>query len=296
MPPRLLAHNAIAAVCRARPTSTIQVSSLTACLANLSIQQQTRQASILASLKPNKGAVKERKRVGRGPSSGHGKTSGRGHKGQGQHGHVRPWFQGGQTPLIVKHGRKGFSNWRAPQLSQVNLDQIQSWIDQGRLDATKTITPKELIESGLIGSVKDGVKILSRGAECLKQPIDVLVSRVSAAAITAIEGAGGKVVTRYYTKLAIQRLLTGESVSSSVPLPVGKEHVESVLEQAKGFRYRLPDPTSREDIEYYRDPAHRGYLSHQLKPGESPSLYFKVPGEKKVKSVREKKVAAETMW
>lgn len=83
-------------------------------MAQLSIQQQqqqTRHASILSSLKPNKGAVKERKRVGRGPSSGHGKTSGRGHKGQGQHGKVKPWFQGGQTPLIVKHGRKGFSNW-----------------------------------------------------------------------------------------------------------------------------------------------------------------------------------------
>lgn len=123
-----------------------------------------------------------------------------------------------------------------------------------------------------------------------------MASRVSAAAITAIEGAGGKVVTRYYTKLAIRRLLSGESVSSSTPLPVGKEHVASVLEQAKGFRYRLPDPTSREDIEYYRDPAHRGYLSHQLKPGESPSLYYKVPGKEKIKSTKEKKVALETMW
>jgi large subunit ribosomal protein L15 len=54
--------------------------------------------------------VQKRKRVGRGPSSGHGKTSGRGHKGQKQHGHVKPWFQGGQTPLIVKHGSKGFTN------------------------------------------------------------------------------------------------------------------------------------------------------------------------------------------
>ncbi|ATY62978.1 50S ribosomal subunit L15 [Cordyceps militaris] len=296
MPPRLLAHNAIAAACRAWPAT--QVSSLTACLAHLSMQpqHQSRPISVLANLTPNKGAVKERKRVGRGPSSGHGKTSGRGHKGQGQHGHVRPWFQGGQTPLIVKHGRKGFTNWRAPQLSQVNLDQIQSWIDQGRLDATRRISPKELIECGLLGSVKDGVKILSRGAECLKQPIDVMVSRISAAAITAIEGAGGKVVTRYYTKLAIKRLLTGESVNTDVPLPVGKEHVESVLDMAKGFRYRLPDPTGREDIEYYRDPAHRGYLSHQLKPGESPSLYFRVPGKEKIKSTKQKKVVEETMW
>lgn len=137
---------------------------------------------------------------------------------------------------------------------------------------------------------------MSRGAECLKQPIDVMVSRISASAITAIEGAGGKVVTRYYTKLAIRRLLTGESINTATPLPVGKEHVESVLDMAKGFRYRLPDPTSREDMEYYRDPAHRGYLSHQLKPGESPSLYFKVPGKEKIKSTKQKKVVQETMW
>lgn len=112
MPSRLLAPNAISAA--TRPSGA---QSLTACLARLSIQQTTtttqhaRHVSILASLAPNKGAVKERKRVGRGPSSGHGKTSGRGHKGQGQHGKVNAWFQGGQTPLIVKHGRKGFTNW-----------------------------------------------------------------------------------------------------------------------------------------------------------------------------------------
>jgi len=182
----------------------------------------------------------------------------------------------------------------------VNLDKIQDWINQGRLDPTKQITPKELIESKLVGSVKDGVKILSRGSECLKQPIDVMVSRVSEGAIAAIEAAGGKVVTRYYTKLAIRRLLTGESVNTDRPLPVGKEHVEGVLEAARKapFRYRLPDPTSRRDIEYYRDPAHRGYLSHQLAPGESPSLYFKVPGERKIKSEAkaEKKAVEETLW
>lgn len=182
-------------------------------------------------------------------------------------------------------------------MSQVNLDQIQSWIDQGRLDARHQITPKELIESGLVGSVKDGVKILSRGAECLKQPIDVMVSRVSGSAIAAIEAAGGRVVTRYYTKQAIKHLLTGESVNTSTPLPVGKEHVAGVLAAAKGFRYRLPDPTGREDIEYYRDPAHRGYLSHQLQPGESPSLYYRVPGVEKIKSApKEKKIVEETLW
>lgn len=106
MPPRILSPSA-AACCRANAPGPI--TSLTACLAGMTLQQ-TRQASILTRLADNPGAMHKKKRVGRGPSSGHGKTSGRGHKGQKQHGHVAPWFQGGQTHLIVKHGRKGFEN------------------------------------------------------------------------------------------------------------------------------------------------------------------------------------------
>lgn len=105
--PRLSLPQSTLLCCRAvKPPG---IASLTTCLAGLAIQQ-TRPASILASLANNPGAIHKKKRVGRGPSSGHGKTSGRGHKGQKQHGKVNPWFQGGQTPLIVKHGRKGFTN------------------------------------------------------------------------------------------------------------------------------------------------------------------------------------------
>lgn len=107
MPPRLLATRA-AASCRAAVTKN-DVNSLTSCLAGMQLHQ-TRSASILGSLANTKGAIHHKKRVGRGPSSGHGKTSGRGHKGQKQHGKVNPWFQGGQTPLVVKHGTKGFTN------------------------------------------------------------------------------------------------------------------------------------------------------------------------------------------
>jgi hypothetical protein len=138
-------------------------------------------------------------------------------------------------------------------------------------------------DSGLVTRFGDGIKLLARGKESFSAPIDILVSRASEAAISAIEQAGGKIVTRYYTKQSIQRLIKGESISTSTPLPTGPEHVEAVLEEARKrpFFYRLPDPTSREDIEYYRDPAHRGYLSHMLQPGESPSLYFRVPGPKR---------------
>lgn len=175
-------------------------------------------------------------------------------------------------------------------MSEVNLDKLQEWIDDGRIDATKQITPKELIQSNLIGSIRDGVKLLARGGDALKQPLDIMVSRASAAAIGAVEAAGGKIMTRYYTKESIRRLVAGKSVNTALPLPVGAEHVEPVLDQMrkKGFSYRLPDPTSREDIEYYRDPAHRGYLSHQLSPGESPSLFFRVPPSKIAKQKKQK--------
>lgn len=72
--------------------------------------QQHRAASILNSLSDNKGAYNKRIRVGRGPSSGKGKTSGRGHKGQKQHGKVPAGFNGGQTPEEVVHGSRGFEN------------------------------------------------------------------------------------------------------------------------------------------------------------------------------------------
>lgn len=71
---------------------------------------QARSASILASLSDNPGAYNKRIRRGRGPSSGKGKTSGRGHKGQKQHGKVPARFQGGQTPQEIVHGKRGFEN------------------------------------------------------------------------------------------------------------------------------------------------------------------------------------------
>lgn len=167
-------------------------------------------------------------------------------------------------------------------MTPVNLDRIQSWIDQGRLDPTKPITLKELVDSRCLHGIKDGVKLLARGKDVLKTPINILVSRASATAIEAIEAAGGKVTTRFYTKHSIRRLLKGESESSFVPLEYKPWTPDSPIIaealSAKPFSYRLPDPTSRKDLEYYRDSAHRGYLSHLVEEGHGPSLFFKTPG------------------
>ena len=169
-------------------------------------------------------------------------------------------------------------------MSPINLDRIQSWIDQGRIDPTKAITVKELAKSRCLHGVKDGVKLLARGKEQLKTPVNILVSRASAEAINAVEAIGGKVITRYYTKQSIKRILKGESESSFMPLsysPAGEDESSvsaTTAASAAPFSYRLPDPTSRKDVEYYRDPAHRGYLSHLVEEGRGPSLFFKVPG------------------
>lgn len=129
----------------------------------------------------------------------------------------------------------------------------------------------------------------------MKQSINITVSRASAKAIEAIEAAGGKVVTRYYTEQAIRNLVRGKSVNTDKPLPVGAKFVKPALENLRKtpYLYRLPDPTGRWQIEYYRDPAHRGYLSHQLSKGESPSLFFRVPGWKPKEDVEVVEVKAK---
>lgn len=189
-------------------------------------------------------------------------------------------------------------------MAEVTVTRLQAWIDQGRIDPTKPIGPLELMRSRLVTGRPDGIKLLasSRFEKAhLKQPIDITVSRASAQAIKAVEDAGGEIITRYYTRDSLQRIRKGLSINSKLPLPVGPEHVEGELQKMRSgpFRYRLPDPVNRWDIEYYRDPAHRGYLSHQLAPGQSPSLYFGVPGredEERFRKTKKKEVDPDVLF
>ncbi|KAF2397705.1 ribosomal protein L15 [Trichodelitschia bisporula] len=288
--------------------------------------QQSRSASILSSLSDTPGAYSKRIRRGRGPASGKGKTSGRGHKGQKQHGKVPFGFNGGQTPDIVVSGTRGYDNQFSLDMSPINLNRIQSWIDQGRLNPAKPITLKELVSTRCIHGIKDGVKLLARDATALRIPIHIVVSRASATAIAAVEAAGGSVTTRYYTKASIRRVLKGEShpfisrlsappadaeaaadaaskavEAEAAPKPRGPiaEAVASAAahEVAARYRYRLPDPAGRKDLEYYRNPAHRGYLSYALEEGRSPSLFWRTPGVKVAKKVSKKKIAVgDMLW
>ena len=133
--------------------------------AQFALSIQHRSASILSSLSDTKGAYNKRIKRGRGPASGKGKTAGRGQKGQHAHGKVPAGFEGGQTPQWITNPERGRGKYNPfkVEMSPINLDRIQSWIDQGRLDPSKPITMRELAKSRCLHGVKrHGVKLLAK--------------------------------------------------------------------------------------------------------------------------------------
>ncbi|MGI1689821.1 50S ribosomal protein L15 [Thermoanaerobacter uzonensis] len=141
----------------------------------------------LHDLKPAEGARRERKRVGRGIGSGHGKTSGRGQKGQKARsgGGVRPGFEGGQMPLTRRLPKRGFTNIFKKEYVIVNVGTLEERFEDGAV-----ITPEVLIESGIIKDVKDGIKILGDGD--LSKKFTVKAHKFSQSAIEKIQAVGGK--------------------------------------------------------------------------------------------------------
>jgi large subunit ribosomal protein L15 len=146
----------------------------------------------LNEIRDNEGAHKKRMRVGRGPGSGKGKTSGRGVKGQkSRTGVSLLGFEGGQMPLYMRMPKRGFNNPGALKLAEVNLWRLQDAVDAGKLDARSEITGEALVAAGVIRRVKDGVRVLGTGE--LKAKLNLVVWSASAGAVKAIEAAGGSV-------------------------------------------------------------------------------------------------------
>ena len=138
------------------------------------------------------GAKKNRKRVGRGIGSGSGKTSGRGVKGQkSRSGVAIKGFEGGQMPLHRRLPKRGFNNLFSKKYNVFNLDRIQYFIDNGKIDAKQIINIDTLLEAKLIKSERDGLKILGRGK--LTSKVELEVSGASEKAVKLVEKAGGKV-------------------------------------------------------------------------------------------------------
>lgn len=146
----------------------------------------------LNEIRDNEGAHKKRMRVGRGPGSGKGKTSGRGVKGQkSRSGVAIGGFEGGQMPLYMRMPKRGFNNPNALKLAEVNLWRLQDAIDAKKLDVKSEINGEALVAAGVIRRVKDGVRLLGTGE--IKGKLNLVVWSASAGAVKAIEAAGGSV-------------------------------------------------------------------------------------------------------
>ena len=141
----------------------------------------------LNELKYTTGSNKNRKRVGRGTSSGHGKTSGRGQKGQNSRsgGGVRVGFEGGQNPLVFRIAKRGFNNYEfATRYAVINISDLEKFEDGAE------ITPELLKEMGIVKDMKDGLKVLGNGE--LTKKLTVSAHKFSKVAKEKIENAGGK--------------------------------------------------------------------------------------------------------
>ena len=148
----------------------------------------------LNEIKDNAGARRPRTRFGRGIGSGKGKTSGRGTKGQKSRSGVSLLgFEGGQMPLFRRLPKRGFTNSRfRKDYAEVNIGRLQKAIDAGKLDAAQPLTLETLRAAGLVTGRCDGVRLLAKGE--IKAKVTIEVTGASAAAIAAVEQAGGKVV------------------------------------------------------------------------------------------------------
>ena len=140
----------------------------------------------LSELHPPAGQKHKRKRVGRGPGSGLGKTAGRGEKGQkSRSGYSRRLgFEGGQMPLVRRVPKRGFNNIFRKEFAVINLERLDT------LEGAR-FSPESLVEAGVIKNLRSGLKVLGDGE--IKRAIEISAHRVSKSAREKIEAAGGKV-------------------------------------------------------------------------------------------------------
>ena len=166
----------------------------------------------LNELLDNSGARKNRKRVGRGPGSGTGKTAGRGMKGQKSRSGVSiKGFEGGQMPLYRRLAKRGFNNIFRKQFVELGTGRLQAAIDAKKVDAKKEITAESLVEAGVLRRAKDGVRLLVNGE--LSAKVTIPVAGASKGAVAMVEKAGGSVTVTESAK----KDASGETASEAAP-------------------------------------------------------------------------------
>ena len=145
---------------------------------------------ILSSLSPAKGSRKKRKRIGRGQGSGRGGTSTRGTKGQGSRSGwtYRPWFEGGQMPLVRRVPKRGFHSPFKKEYQLLNVDRLEKLASDGKVP-NAVITPEVLLKLGVVKKTDVPIKVLGNGG--LTAKLDVSAHAFSKPAIQKIETAGG---------------------------------------------------------------------------------------------------------
>ena len=143
----------------------------------------------LTDLAPAPGSAPKKKRIGRGPGSGKGKTAGRGIKGQkSRSGVAIKGYEGGQMPLYQRLPKRGFNKPNRKSFAVVNLQILQKFIDAGKIDAGQPITEDVLVDCGLVRRKLDGIRILAKGE--LTSKVDLTVTGASVAAKAAVEAKG----------------------------------------------------------------------------------------------------------
>jgi large subunit ribosomal protein L15 len=155
----------------------------------------------LNEIRDNPGSRLKSKRLGRGIGSGKGKTSGKGVKGQkAREGVALNGFEGGQLPIYRRLPKRGFHNVNRKEYAPLNLGSLEAAFEAGKLDSATPITEASLEAAGLVRLGKvDGVRLLAKGA--ITRAITIEVSGASAAALAAVEAAGGKVTTLVAAKV-----------------------------------------------------------------------------------------------
>ncbi|CAD7782516.1 MAG: 50S ribosomal protein L15 [Candidatus Methanoperedenaceae archaeon GB37] len=142
----------------------------------------------LNNLKPPYGAIRKKKRVGRGDGSGHGNTCGRGQKGQKARsgGQVKPYFEGGQMPLYRRLPKRGFKNIFKEEFAIINIRDLVK-----KFRENEEVTPEKLLEVGLIKKKNKRIKLLGDGD--ISFPLLIKVHKISQQAKSKIEAAGGRI-------------------------------------------------------------------------------------------------------
>lgn len=181
------------------------------------------------------------KMIGRGTGGGRGDSCGRGNGGQRHtnRASIRLGFEGGQAPFYLRAAKHGYKNTNRKKFyQQLNLAVLQRHIDQGRIDTSKTITLKVLQDTGAVGRIEDGVKLLDGGGEWLTSKIKIEITRASRSAIERVELMGGEITTVHHNRINLRAHLEPEKFDL-IP------------------RSSLPN---KKDMKYYLNPKNRGYL------------------------------------